>query len=506
MRAPVEIELQPLGTVLEVARGTPLQDVLHRFGVEFPCGGRGDCGGCRARVLDGFLPITEDQREIFSEQELADGWRLACRYAADERLVLQVAQWETAILADHAELKFAPRSGAAIVVDLGTTTIVAQLLDLQTGHVLAIESSRNPQAVHGADLMNRIEYALSEAGRIELVEMIRSEVGRQIQRMLASVRNSDLAIERVLLAGNTAMHHFFCNLDLEQLAHAPFESEESGFQEVHAADLDWALPGNPRVQFLPSLGGFVGSDILAGILATEMHRSAGIIALADLGTNGEIAIGNRDRIVCASTAAGPAFEAREIQMGMQATTDAIVGVEVEAGELRCRVLGGGEPRGICGSGLVDAVACGLETGLVEPSGRLSRGSISLAGRIEITQRDIRQLQLAKGAVAAGIRILLGRLGAEASAIERFYLAGAFGNYVNPTSARRIGLIDFPAERIEPIGNASLLGTKLALFNEALEGDHFEALRNRIEQIPLGADEHFQALFIQETIFPSSERL
>jgi len=223
MRAPVEIELQPLGTVLEVARGTPLQDVLHRFGVEFPCGGRGDCGGCRARVLDGFLPITEDQREIFSEQELADGWRLACRYAADERLVLQVAQWETAILADHAELKFAPRSGAAIVVDLGTTTIVAQLLDLQTGHVLAIESSRNPQAVHGADLMNRIEYALSEAGRIELVEMIRSEVGRQIQRMLASVRNSDLAIERVLLAGNTAMHHFFCNLDLEQLAHAPFE-------------------------------------------------------------------------------------------------------------------------------------------------------------------------------------------------------------------------------------------------------------------------------------------
>ena len=126
----------------------------------------------------------------------------------------------------------------------------------------------------------------------------------------------------------------------------------------------------------------------------------------------------------------------------------------------------------------------------------------MAGRVEITQQDVRQLQLAKGAVAAGIRILLGRLGAEASTVERFYLAGAFGNYVNPTSARRIGLIDFAAERIEPIGNASLLGTKLALFNEALEGDHFEALRNSVEQIPLGVDEDFQAYFIQETSFPN----
>ncbi|MBW1830776.1 MAG: hypothetical protein DRH23_05230 [Deltaproteobacteria bacterium] len=502
MHAPVKIELQPLGTAAAVARGTQLQDVLHRFGVEFPCGGRGDCGGCRVRVLAGSLPITEDQRELFSEQELADGWRLACRHAVEDRLVLEVAQWETTVLVDHGELKFAARPGTAIVVDLGTTTIVAQLLDLQTGQVLALESSRNPQAVHGADLMHRIEYGLSKTGRVELVETVRSEVGAQIQRMLASVSNTDLAIERVLLAGNTAMHHFFCDLDLEPLAHAPFESEQAGFQEIDPADLGWALPGDPRVQFLPSLGGFVGSDILAGILATEMHRSEGIIALADLGTNGELAIGNRDRIVCASTAAGPAFEAGQIQMGMQATTGAIAGVEVAAGELRCRVLGGGEPRGICGSGLVDAVACGLETGLIKSNGRLSRGSISLAGRVEITQQDVRQLQLAKGAVAAGIRILLGRLGAEASTVERFYLAGAFGNYVNPTSARRIGLIDFAAERIEPIGNASLLGTKLALFNEALEGDHFEALRNSVEQIPLGVDEDFQAYFIQETSFPN----
>ena len=189
----------------------------------------------------------------------------------------------------------------------------------------------------------------------------------------------------------------------------------------------------------------MGSDILAGVLATEMHESDSLVALVDLGTNGEIAIGNRERILCASTAAGPAFEGGGISMGMQATTGAITAVSVEKGGLRCRVQGDVPARGICGSGLVDAIAAGLDLGIIEPSGRLSSDSnpFEISPGVSLTQRDVRQLQLAKGATAAGIRILLERWNAEPRDLSRLHLAGAFGNYVDPASARRVGLIDLP---------------------------------------------------------------
>jgi uncharacterized 2Fe-2S/4Fe-4S cluster protein (DUF4445 family) len=236
-----------------------------------------------------------------------------------------------------------------------------------------------------------------------------------------------------------------------------------------------------------------------------MHESPSLVGLVDLGTNGEIAFGNRERIVCASTAAGPAFEAGRISMGMQATTGAITEVTIEEGQLCCRVMGGTAPRGICGSGLVDAVAAALELGWIEPNGRLTSGGdrLALAPPVTLTQRDIRQLQLAKGAVAAGIRILLDRLGAEVGGVSRLYLAGAFGNYVKPASARRIGLIDFPDESVEPAGNTALLGAKLALLTHESDDLGFSAIRKSIDHMSLAADPHFQEIFVAETVFPES---
>ena len=506
MPEPVEIELQPLGRTIEVERGTSLQDVLHVHGVEFPCGGNGRCGGCRVKLLSGALAVTPPQEQVLSADEIDQGWRLACHCRVEGGVTLAVEQWDTAILAHHASLRFTPRPGRAIVIDLGTTTLVAQLLDLRTGRVLAVQKARNPQAVHGADVMSRLALALRPEGRRELVGMIRERIGALLREMLNSAAGAEKPIESVVVVGNTVMHHLFCDLDIEPLAYSPFDSPHDGLQERDSEALGWRLPGAPPVRFLPGMGGFVGADILAGVLASDMHTSEEIVALIDLGTNGEIAVGNRERILCTSTAAGPAFEGGRISQGMQASTGAIAEVRAEGSGLVCHVIGGGAARGICGSGLVDAVATGLDLGLVHANGRLANGarSLPLTPEISLTQGDIRELQLAKGAICAGLSILLDHLGTDEKRLARLYLAGAFGNYVNPASARRIGLFHSEDDRVEAAGNTALLGAKLALFGEGAGDPRFEELLARTEHVPLASDAGFQEIFIAETAFPVRE--
>ena len=224
------------------------------------------------------------------------------------------------------------------------------------------------------------------------------------------------------------------------------------------------------------------------------------MCLIDLGTNGEIVVGNRERMLCASTAAGPAFEGGRISMGMRAATGAISQVRRGPGGLVCHVLGDVPPRGICGSGLVDAVAVGLELGVIAPNGRLASGPWTVQAPVALTQEDVRQLQLAKAAVAAGIRVLLGRLGWTPGDISRVHLAGAFGNYVSPGTACRIGLLPFGEEVISAAGNTALLGAKLALFED--DGD-YAALGARIEHVPLAQDPAFQEAFVEEMGFPAT---
>ncbi|MFI5366655.1 MAG: ASKHA domain-containing protein [Candidatus Binatia bacterium] len=500
----VHISLQPLGKTITVERGTSLRNVLHAYGVEFPCGGRGRCSGCRIKQIGGSLPVTTDQTDALTSAELADGWRLACRYTADSDLVLEIGQWESVILADHSHFEFTPRAGLGIAVDLGTTTIVAQLLDLQSGQVLAVRTAVNPQTIHGSDVMTRIQLAVDGGQHAQLVTELRHGLGTMLAKLVAAARLDAPQVTTVVIAGNTVMHHLFCGIDVTPLSRAPFETAEGGPRCFRARELVWKLAGDPTVRFLPCLGGFVGSDILCGILATKMQQSATPLMLVDLGTNGEIVIGNRERMLCASTAAGPAFEGGRIVMGMRATTGAISEVTIEAGTLRCRVIGDVAPRGLCGSGLVDAVAAGLDLGLIHQSGRLANGgrALELAPPVTLVQNDIRQLQLAKAAIAAGIHILQARFGDTTDITPPLYLAGAFGNYVNRASARRIGLISAPDEQIEPAGNTALLGAKMALFANDPEDDDFHALRARIEHVPLAADPDFHERYIDGVAFPA----
>ena len=451
-----------------------LADQLFEAGVEFPCGGESACGGCKVRVLEGEVPVTATMRDALSEEEIRGGWRLACCASASGRVVVEVEQWSLAVLTDEARVPVEPRAGRGAAIDLGTTTLVVQVVDLASGEVVGVQTALNPQARFGADVMSRLQYDLDHPG--ELGRVIREALGRMLGRE---------PLREVLLAGNTAMHHLFCCLDVEPLTHAPFLSPALGSYRFANGELGWPGPA----EFLPCLGGFVGSDLLCGIVATRLDEQARPCALFDIGTNGEVLVGSAQGIVCASTAAGPAFEGGRIAVGMRAGAGAIDSVHVRGGGLDCHVIGGGAARGVCGSGLVDAAACGLELGLIGVNGRLTNPDrrMPLAGGIALAQRDVRELQLAKGAMAAGLRMLAG------GGVEKLSLAGAFGNYIRQASARAIGLLP-EGLRVEPVGNSALRGARTLLLAPSTRQARLRKIAALSRHVELAADPDFPYLY------------
>lgn len=502
-----QLRLNPMGKVIPVAAGSPLPEVLFAHGVEFPCGARGACRGCRVRVTEGALEPTVHDRKRFTESELQEGWRLSCQARMDGDLTLELAQWESSILGDETAVPVQSRPGLGIVIDLGTTTLVAQCINLRDGRVLAVESALNPQAVHGADLMSRLEFAVRDngAGKTVLRDKIRARLGKMVERLLANAQDTATVepVAEVLIAGNTAMHHFFCGIDPAPLTRYPFEPPDLGEKQFSSRDLGWELPGEPSVRFLPCLGSFVGSDILAGILAAGLHQSEDIQALIDLGTNGEIVVAASGQLLCASTAAGPAFEGARIRMGMRAATGAIARVQRRGRGLHCEILGGTPPRGLCGSGLVDAVAAGLDLNWIDASGRIHEGrdSLLLQEPVRLDQGDIRELQLAKGAIAAGLVILLKQCGHSPEQLRRLYLAGAFGNYISQPSATRIGLLPVQPEQISPIGNSALIGLKKLLLDPETQEEVDRILRE-VRHLSLSTHPDFQDIYVENMRFPA----
>jgi uncharacterized 2Fe-2S/4Fe-4S cluster protein (DUF4445 family) len=463
----VKLELHPRA-------GQNLSDQLFQAGVEFPCGGESACGGCKVRVLEGDVPVTPAMRDALSEREIREGWRLACCASAAGPVTIEVAQWSLGVLTDEAPVPVEPRTGRGAAIDLGTTTLVVQVVDLASGDVVRVESALNPQARYGADVMSRLQYDLRQPG--QLGRLIREELGRML---------GGEPLREVLVAGNTAMHHLFCGLNVEPLTRAPFLSPTLRGYRFADCELGWPGPA----EFLPCLGGFVGSDLLCGIVATHLDEQTRPRALFDIGTNGEVVVGSAQGIRCASTAAGPAFEGGRIGAGMRAGAGAIDTVRVRDGALDCHVIGGGAARGICGSGLVDAAACGVELGLIGANGRLRNAGrrLPLADGIALAQSDVRELQLAKGAMAAGLRMLAG------GDVEKVCLAGAFGNYIRQASARTIGLLpdDLP---VEPVGNSALRGVRMLLLAPSTRQSRVRKIAELTQHIELAADRDFQYLY------------
>jgi uncharacterized 2Fe-2S/4Fe-4S cluster protein (DUF4445 family) len=462
---------------IEPVSGKSLADQIFELGVEFPCGGGSGCGSCKVRVISGGVPVTATMRAALTPAEIEAGWRLACEAESSAAVTIEVAQWTPRILTDDAAVEVDPRPGLGIAVDLGTTTVVAQFVDLTTGEILGIQAELNAQARHGADLMSRVETALRQPGL--LTGLIRTQIARMAATLVPGQH-----VEEVLICGNTVMHHLYGGLDVSPLAAVPFRTPYP--QGFHLSGAEAGIDAS-TVGFLPSIGGFAGSDLLCGIISTGLAGSTGPAAIMDLGTNGEVAVRSPAGILCASTAAGPAFEAGGIRRGMRAGDGAIDHATVDGGAIHCHVLGGGMAHGICGSGLVDTVAAALDLDLIRPNGRLVSGkAIPLRDGVSLFQSDVRQLQLAKGAAAAALALLGG-------GGTQLYLAGAFGNYLREAGARRIGLL--PANsQVKPSGNTALRGVRQLLLQHKRRSETVRAILDRTTHVELAADPRFQDAF------------
>jgi uncharacterized 2Fe-2S/4Fe-4S cluster protein (DUF4445 family) len=413
-----------------------------------------------------------------------------------------------------------------LAVDLGTTTLVAYLLDLQTGKRRAVSSALNPQVHFGDDVVSRIALCQKDPkGSRQLKAAVTEGINDLIARVAekAGIR-SELILEAALV-GNTAMHHLFLGLETRYLARAPYPPAVQGRLILKARDTGLAINPSAAVQMLPLKAGFVGSDIIAGILATGLHRSRRVRLLIDLGTNGEIVLGNRDRLLCCSTAAGPAFEGGHIRWGMRASAGAVdrARIDPETLEPILRTIQDQPALGLCGSGILSATAEMVRRGLLLAKGNfnpavhsphvrtgpdgqelvLVREWESLAGQeIVFTQKDVAEVQMAKAAIQAGTAVLCERFGDKP--VEEILLAGAFGNYADPDDCRILGLLpDLPGTRIRGVGNAAGQGACLAVLDERQAREACWIAR-KLEYVELAGNGRFQELLADGLLFPGGK--
>jgi uncharacterized 2Fe-2S/4Fe-4S cluster protein (DUF4445 family) len=443
----------------------------------------------------------------------------------------------TAVLADGRLLDFEPGNteadAFAVALDIGTTTLVAELLDLGVGARWAVDARLNPQIRFGDDVLSRILHARDNAdGLRRLHEAITTAVDDMIGELCRQAGVARDRIYELAVSGNTTMQQLFCGVDPSPLGEVPFVPAGGRGLACAAEQLGIHIHPRGNAYVMPIIGGFVGGDTVAGILATRLPDADKPTLLVDIGTNGEIALLADGKLSAASTAAGPAFEGARISCGMRGCSGAIEKVVVDGGRLRINVIGNAPPTGLCGSGLIDAAAELLRHGIVTPQGRLllpdqlpadlapdlaervvvneGRASFTLASAAEtpdgrpitLTQRDLRELQLATGAIRAGIVILLRRAGLKPSDLDRILIGGGFGNFIRRSNAQRIGLLPSQIEhhRIRYMGNTSLAGARLAALSRHAR-DATEQIARRTQHVDLSCDAEFQREFAEAMCFP-----
>ena len=389
--------------------------------------------------------------------------------------------------------------------DLGTTSIAGYLIHVNGRRHVLTDGMRNPQVKFGGDVISRADYAL-EHGPEALAICAREAIDGLLSRMCAEASVPTDRIYGVLVAGNTAMHHLFLGISPDSLVHAPYNPVVNEPLSLNAAHCGIAANRAARLYLLPVIGGFVGADTVACLIAGDWLNREKRTLMIDIGTNGELVLGNRDRRLACSTAAGPAFEGAKITCGMRGAEGAIDHVTLSDGEVRWHVIGEGPARGICGSGLVDLVATLLATGELDETGRLQSGDVYRIGDtgVYLTQQDVREVQLAKAAMAAGIALMAERLGIDIEDIQEVDIAGAFGNYIDPDNACAIGLIpECLRDRIVPVGNAAGEGAKSALMDR---GDWLSArtLAETTEFLELATLPQFQDEFVDQLGFGDEE--
>lgn len=581
---------------MKAEKGINLFELINGAGYNLTgyCGRQGTCGKCRVRIKPAPEP-RESEQALFSAEELARGFRLACIHELENEIeIFLEKEGDISVLTgtkkvvgelnsgwaikevelsapdlddqrsylsrflaetdcntisdaliqdlDQLESKQAPvravtcgqklvelgtgmQRALGVAVDVGTTTLVLYLYDLETGERLGVESRYNPQKEYGADVISRIQFGSKNVeNRKKLQQVLLAGLNQALLTLTEQVGQNTGAIYRVTFAGNTTMLHTLFGLDAIDIARSPFIPTFTEGLSVRPETIGLDINQRGEIVLLPSISSYVGADILAGLIATGVGQTPDHQLLVDIGTNGEVAFGNDQELYACSVAAGPSFEGSNISAGMAALPGAIEKFEIRSDGFTYSTIAGEKARGICGSGLLDLVAGLLQIGVITTKGAFAQPAemptywqnifspdkeikelelISTEGnKIAFTQKDIRQLQLAKGAVRAGIEILLARTDFALSSIEKVFLVGGFANYLDPINAVKIGMI--PAElqdKIEQAGNGSGAGAGLYLLDRELNQAGRE-LQRKTQYIELSSDMEFQEKFTEHLGFPA----
>jgi uncharacterized 2Fe-2S/4Fe-4S cluster protein (DUF4445 family)/predicted metal-binding protein len=503
----MEYQLGEEKTLLEICQELGLS------GIESPCGGKGSCGKCLVRI-----------RHKGIEKEV-----LACQTRAEDEMEILLKERGSSLIAEDGSCYHYPpeqgkEKGYALACDIGTTSLVCHLVSCKDGKKLATVSGPNAQKIFGGDVISRIQASI-EGKLTQMQEAIIGQINEMIEELCKKAGMQREEITYAAIAGNTIMEHIFAGLKPDGMGFAPFQPESLFGEEEEAARLGLQIAAGAKLYLLPAVAAYVGGDITADIIALQMQKSREKILLLDIGTNGEIALGDEGGILSCATAAGPAFEGGQISMGMPAVEGAISAVHLErAGNGRpgflVDVIGGKEARGICGSGLIDVLALMLEVELIDESGCFADAEdleenlaaylgededgafFRLTEKVRITQADVRKLQLAKAAVAAGIQVLLKEAGLTEQELDRLILAGGFGSYLNPRSAAKIGLIpESLLDRTQAVGNAAGEGAVSAAISEEARRDA-EALREQVKYVELSTHGDFTEYYVEAMYFAS----
>lgn len=470
--------------------GMPLSDILHREDPSFamPCAGNHTCGKCRVQVEGAVTPMDESERRLLSGEDQANGIRLACfcRVCGDVSVRLndagasKIIAWNKTAAFEHTE------TGFGIAVDIGTTTVAMQLFERASGRVLAERLAENRQRGYGADVISRIE-ACKTSGLDTLSDLIADQLEEMAAACLAEAGLD--TIDEAVVTGNSTMLHLYEGLDPASLAVVPFD-----VQSYFGCMSRRTLAGAPV--YLPRcIGAYVGADIICAILASGMVHKGGVELLADIGTNGEMALLHNGKLLCCSTAAGPAFEGAGLSQGMPAAPGAIRAVQQTDGAITYKTVQDKPAIGVCGSGILDALRVMLETKIIDDSGYLDEDYEIDGSGVTIIQKDVRQIQLAKSAICAGVITLLEEEGIDAADVAQFCIAGGFGSSMDYTSACAIGL--FPAalrDKTEFIGNGALGGAAMLLMNRSLR-EYSESLAENATELSLSASAAFMDYYV-----------
>jgi len=507
------------GKLICETKGVIGESLLERISavnifIDAPCGGKGRCAKCLVR-------LSPQGEEVLACRTYVDG---DMEVYLPEEMEMEIAQSGEALLLNPVDRPYrsSGKKMLGVAVDIGTTTVVAHLTDISSGTRLATASGVNAQRQFGADVISRIQYC-ADNGHARLTQVIREQLESLVRQVCKISEESTGEIGYISIAANTVMQHLCAGFSPVSMGVAPFDMV-SDFGDEHPAWEGLSLGVGAKIYYTPAISAYVGGDITAGLLAAGMEETEGPVVFVDIGTNGELVIKLGDKYFCCATAAGPAFEGAEISMGMAAINGAVNKVFWEDG-LEVSVIGDRSPIGICGSGLLDCLAVLLETGAVDESGRLlgsdeiSHDISEFVGEVQgenvfwlsksgegvyMSSQDIRKLQLAKSAIAAGIQTLLNHAGIYEDEVKSFVLAGGFGSFMNQVSAARIGLFPrsfLPVTKV--VGNTAGEGAAVALLTADARAS-LDDIRSRCELVELSTSKVFNEAFIDHILFPDKE--